>query len=67
MEQETPGRLRPGDPTTEADPCAQSAPGAERRAKARIERSLEAHGFTESQTARILFMKWLYGHGMVQS
>jgi hypothetical protein len=29
--------------------------------------SLEASGFSTSQAGRLLFLKWLYGQGIVQS
>lgn len=29
--------------------------------------SLESHGFSSEQAARLLFMKWLYYHGSVRS
>lgn len=28
--------------------------------------SLEAHGFSSSQAARLLFVKWMYGQGKLQ-
>jgi hypothetical protein len=29
--------------------------------------SLESHGFSSHEAHRLLFMKWLYGHGRVRS
>jgi hypothetical protein len=29
--------------------------------------SLESHGFSSDQADRLLFMKWLYRHGVVRS
>jgi hypothetical protein len=29
--------------------------------------ALESHGFSSAQAHRLVFMKWLYGHGTVRS
>jgi hypothetical protein len=29
--------------------------------------SLESHGFSSTEAGRLLFLKWLYGHGAVVS
>jgi hypothetical protein len=60
-----------GDSATESD-VRETVPALSGRDHKRLTAfkwrySLEASGFSTSQAGRLLFLKWLYGQGMVQS
>lgn len=67
MSQEEVGRPRAASPHAAEGVPHLSSQDIHRLTTYKWRYSLESHGFSSAQAARLLFMKWLYGNGAVHS